>query len=177
MKTAWTLVLAVAAACGGASKPESTEPAAGPGAQGDRKASIDKFHDTLAPRWHAQQGPQRMADTCATMPQFQAEAGAIVSAQPPAENAAMWSEKTKQLSDAIAQLEVTCKASDAAGFEPAFARMHETFHGVMEAAGGHQGEHGKGEHGEHSKGEHGKGEHGEHGKGEHSKGEQKQGGW
>jgi hypothetical protein len=170
MKTAWTLVLAAAAACGGTAKPDSTANSptgqgASPQSQSDRKASIEKFHDTLAPRWHAAQGPQRMADACAAVPQLQADASAIATTQGPGD-AASWSTHTKELGDAVVALDATCKANDAAAFEPAFERLHNSFHSVMEASGGHGKEHGKGEHG---KGEHGKGE---HGKGEHDKGKE-----
>ena len=44
---------------------------------------LAKFHDTLAPRWHATHGPQRMADTCGAMAQFHADAGAIATSQAP----------------------------------------------------------------------------------------------
>ncbi len=105
---------------------------------------LAKFHDTLAPRWHAAHGPQRMADTCAAMSQFQADAEALASSQPPSGgDAAAWSTGGKQLTAAVSALDATCKASDAAAFEPAFERVHEAFHGVMAAAGGKHDEHDK----------------------------------
>jgi hypothetical protein len=109
---------------------------------------IAKFHDTLAPRWHAAHGPQRMADTCGAMAQFHTDADAIATSQAPSGgDAAAWSAGGKQLTEAVTALETTCKANDAAAFEPAFERVHKTFHGLMEAAMGQHGEHG--EHGEH----------------------------
>ena len=119
---------------------------------------IAKFHDTLAPRWHAKPGPQRMTDTCAAIGQFRADGDAIATSPAPSGgDAAAWSAGGKQLTDAVAALEKTCKANDAAAFEPAFERVHNTFHGLMGAASGKHGEH---VHGEHEHGEH---EHGEHG--------------
>jgi hypothetical protein len=164
MKTALMALVLASAACGGTSKPDSTAstaPADPPGGAATARAQVDKFHDTLAPRWHAAQGPQRMADTCAAMSQFRAETDAIAAAPAPGSgDPATWSSHTKQLTDAVGALDVACKANDAVAFEPAFERVHHVFHEVEEAtSGGHGG------HGEHGKGEHGNGEQG--------KGEQK----
>ena len=65
----------------------------------------------------------------------------------------MWTGKTQEQTSAVGALDGTCKANDAAAFEPAFERVHNGFHAVMEAAGGHKegGEH-KSEH--HEGGEH-----------------------
>lgn len=154
-------VLVAAGACGGKS---ATEPAAKPadtnrsgdthamGEQGEpMSAPVARFHDTLAPRWHAAQGPQRMTDTCGAIGQLHTEAGAIVAAPAPqGANAAAWAEGGKQLAEAVTALDATCQAKDAAAFEPAFARVHKSFHHVMEAAGPHGPEHGEhGDHGEH----------------------------
>lgn len=111
---------------------------------------IAKFHDTLAPRWHAAHGPKRMADTCGAMAQFHTDADAIATSQAPSGgDAAAWSVGGKQLTEAVTALETTCKANDAAAFEPAFERVHKTFHGLMEAAMGKHGEHEHSEHSEH----------------------------
>jgi len=176
------VVFVVAAGCGGAAKPDSTAMAmegqkhemgqkcemgqrcemgqqreAGEQGQQGEMASmppqIAKFHDTLAPRWHAPHGPQRMADTCAAIAQLRADADAIATAQPPSGgDAARWSAGGKQLTLAVAALDTTCKANDATAFEPAFERVHETFHHLMEAASAHHDEPGK--HGEHEPGKH-----------------------
>jgi hypothetical protein len=100
-------------------------------------APLAKFHDTLAPRWHAEHSAKRTADTCAAIPQFRSDADAVASsAPPPGSDAAVWSAGGKQLAEAVAGLDAACKASDAAAFEPAFALVHQRFHGLMEAAGG-----------------------------------------
>jgi hypothetical protein len=115
---------------------------------------LAKFHDTLAPRWHAAHGPQRMADTCDAIMRFHREAEAIVAARAPAgAEAPAWSAGGRKLTEAVAALDATCKSKDATAFEPAFERVHDSFHVLMEVVGGHD-EHGKGEHGEH--GEHAK---------------------
>lgn len=179
MKTTLVAIVVVAAACGGTTKPETTARSesddtgrmaamgqkheAGGGHMGGGEKhemgemamspQISKFHDTLAPRWHAQPGPQRMADTCAAIPQFHADAEAIAVAEAPSGgDAAAWSSGGKQLIEAIAGLDATCKAKDATAFEPAFERVHGTFHRVMMAGGGHHeesSEPGKTEPGEH----------------------------
>jgi hypothetical protein len=161
MKTALTVFFVAAAACGG-SKQDSTKPEVsqearaheGEGHKGEHgnagMPQIAKFHDTLAPRWHAAKSPQRMADTCSAMAQFRTDADAIVATPPPrADDAATWTTRSQALSESVAALETTCKANDAVAFEPAFERVHHSFHAVMEAAGGHHEEHSKGEHDKH----------------------------
>ncbi len=99
-------------------------------------AELTKFHDVLAPRWHAEQGPARMTDTCAAMPQFQSEADAIAKVTPPTPaNADTWTAATRALVDAVESLDATCKANDAATFDEAFQQLHESFHALMAAAG------------------------------------------
>jgi hypothetical protein len=100
---------------------------------------LAKFHDTLAPRWHAEHGPQRIADTCGAMAQFHADADALAASPPPSgADAAAWASGGKQLTESVAALDAACHANDAAAFEPAFARVHHDFHGMMEAVGGHE---------------------------------------
>jgi hypothetical protein len=159
------LVIALASACGGAAKSDSTTPLDSArisqnhdmhtgqmgktGKVGETNEmhemaalppEVKSFHDTLAPRWHAEHGPQRMTDTCAAIPQLHAGADAIAAATPPnAARSADWAANAKQLTDAVAALDATCKASDATAFEQAFAVVHDNFHGVMASAGdGHE---------------------------------------
>lgn len=104
--------------------------------------AIKAFHDVLAPRWHAEKGARRMADTCSAIAELRAGADAIVAAPAPdGKDAAAWSTGGKQLADAVGALDAPCKASDAAAFEAAFTEVHERFHGVMELAIGGHGEH------------------------------------
>lgn len=144
------LVLA-AAACGGKNPAPATATTAQPAGHdhAGMPAEVTKFHDVLAPRWHAEKGPQRMQDTCAVVADFQADADAIAKATPPATaNADTWTSSTKALVDSVAGLDTTCKANDSAKFEEAFHQLHENFHAVMAATGaGEKHEHGQ--HGEH----------------------------
>jgi len=100
---------------------------------------VSKFHDVLAPRWHAEKGPQRMKDTCAAVPEMTTNAAAVAkTTAPDGKDPAVWSAATKELVDAVANLKVSCDANDAAGFEPAFERVHHGFHGLMGAHEGHE---------------------------------------
>jgi hypothetical protein len=147
-----------AAACGGkqaapATSTTTSEHAGHEGQEGmagmeheGMPAEMTKFHDVLAPRWHAEKGAQRMKDTCAAVPQFQADADAIAKATPPTKaNADTWTASTRALVDSVNGLDTTCKANDPAKFEEAFGKVHENFHGLMAAAGmmpeGQHGEH------------------------------------
>lgn len=158
--------IAAACACGNKPAPESTlspgdrgfgqSHAEGSGTSGatgqDGSVALGKFHDVLAPRWHADKTPQRMPNTCAASAEFRTGADAIVAASPPnGADAAAWASAGKQLVESVAALDAACKAGDAAAFEPAFTTVHERFHAAMEAGGGHHGEHGAEhkEHGEH----------------------------
>ena len=97
-----------------------------------------RFHDVLAPHWHADKGPQRMKDTCAALADFHTDADALAKATPPTgANADTWTTATKQLVDAVTGLDTTCKANDATQFETAFDKVHVSFHGLMGAAGMH----------------------------------------
>jgi len=174
MKTALSIAFVMLAACGGNEpKPEAAPPAmAMAGSEHDNMPpEMTKFHDLLAPHWHADKGAQRMTDTCGVIGEFQADAGALAgSAAPAGADATMWSGKTAELTEAVVALDGTCKASDLTTFEAAFERVHNGFHAVMEVSGGHHEEHheGMGEGGmHHADGEHGEhhdhDEHGEHG--------------
>lgn len=103
---------------------------------------LKTFHDVLAPRWHAEKGAKRMQDTCAALPDFHSDADALAkSTPPPNTHADTWTTGTKQLVAAVAGLDATCKANDASQFETAFEKVHVSFHGLLEAAGGEHGEH------------------------------------
>ena len=158
MKTMLTFVVAVLAACGGTKTPATTGPTGADGSGGGHTpgagehahmgAEMTRFHDVLAPRWHAEKGDKRKADTCAAVPDFQSHAAALAStASPPSAEAASWSTATKELIVAVGGLEAAC-ASSPNEFEAAFERVHTVFHAVMEL-GETKGEHAGGEHSGH----------------------------
>ena len=157
-----TLCLVLAAACGGKqSAPATTQtaepggpPAGGMGKKQGLSPEMWKFHEALAPRWHAAPGPQRMKDTCDAVPQFQADADAIAKATPPTQaNADTWTAGTRALVAAVADLATTCNANDTAKFDEAFGKVHDSFHALMAVGGMHHGED-SGEHGAHEHGDH-----------------------
>lgn len=131
------LTIALLAACGS----KQPTPAANPPAHeepGEKAmpAELEPFHDVLAPRWHAEKGPKRMEDTCAAVPELQKDADALAKVTPPrSTHADTWTTGTKALVEAVAALDKTCKASDATAFEPAFEKVHESFHTLLEASG------------------------------------------
>jgi hypothetical protein len=134
MKVALVIALVVAA-CGSKSKPEPVKPVepAEHHEMAGMPPELGKFHDVLAPRWHAEKGPQRMKDTCAAVADFTAAAAALTKAKPPAgADANAWAAGTKELVDAVTGLKASCDGGDATAFEPAFARVHNSFHALME---------------------------------------------
>lgn len=142
MKTALTIAFVLLAACGGKKPSEPTMSTKTSDEHGTMMPEIAKFHEVLSPRWHAEKGAKRMTDTCGALAEFHTDADALVAtASPAGADAAAWSTKTKELSDAVGALDGTCKANDAQAFEPAFERVHVAFHAVMEASGAKHDEH------------------------------------
>lgn len=140
----------VAAACGGSkSEPKPVTPVRKAKAEHESMPpELAKFHDTLAPRWHAAKGPERMKSTCDALPDFKAGATTIASSSPPkAADSQAWTDGAGKLAAALEELETECKANDAAKFETAFEQVHVSFHGLLEAAGGeHADEHAEHDH-------------------------------
>jgi len=143
----------VAAACGGSkSEPVKSAPE-GHEMKGEENMppELAKFHDTLAPRWHAAKGPERMKSTCDALPDFKAGATTIAAAPAPkGATEEAWTNGAGKLAAALEELEAECKANDAAKFETAFEQVHISFHGLLEVASGEHGEHGESdEHADH----------------------------
>ncbi|MGE0867342.1 MAG: hypothetical protein AB7P03_02185 [Kofleriaceae bacterium] len=137
MKNLLALVVVLAAACGGKST-QTTTPTSETTAETTKPempAEVVKFHDVLAPKWHAEKGEQRMKDTCAVVAELQVNAEAIAKVTPPTgADASKWANGSKELTDAVMALDTTCKSNDTVAFEPAFERVHNGFHAVMEAS-------------------------------------------
>jgi len=139
MKRTLSIVMLLAA-CGGSPKPTmgpTTHAHDEKGEMANLPPELAKFHDALAPRWHAPKGAERMAATCGAIAEFATDADAVAKAAPPPKgDASKWAQEGKELTEAVAALKTTCDAKDAAGFETAFANMHQEFHELLEAAGG-----------------------------------------
>ena len=98
---------------------------------------LAKFHDVLAPRWHAAKGPQRMIDTCSALVDLhKGVEGIAKAATPTAAEPRLWRDGTNELDAAVSALAVTCDLRDATAFEPAFERVHNGFHKMLEIAEG-----------------------------------------
>lgn len=131
-------LIVLVVACGSKSKPESKpEHADEHHEMANMPPEMAKFHDVLAPHWHAPKGTQRMTSTCTAIPEFQSNADALAKAAPPAGSEATWAAATKELVDAVAGLKAACDAVDPNGFETAFERVHKGFHGLMEGGEHH----------------------------------------
>src|SRR5215813_2966271 len=105
MIRALLISLVLAAACGGKKSEPTTPPdkhEAGEHEMANMPPELAKFHDVLAPRWHADKGPQRMKDTCAAIPDFTAGVTAIAKAQVPAgADATAWTDGAGKLAAAV----------------------------------------------------------------------------
>ncbi|HSD89289.1 MAG TPA: hypothetical protein VLB44_17290 [Kofleriaceae bacterium] len=157
-------LVALLAACGGKHSAPAAGPAGGGGSASmmgmhhegehdEMSPELKKFHDALAPRWHAAKGPERQKDTCDAVPEFTTDADAIGKATPPTTtNADTWTAGTRGLVDAVTKLGAACKANDAAQFDTAFLAVHDAFHGLMGQAGMHHEEGMEGMEGMHHEG-------------------------
>ena len=146
-----TLTLAfllAAAACGGKDKGSATtQPgghdqhagsATGGGDHGgehhgELTPELKTFHDILSPLWHAPQGAQRIADTCAAIEKLTLAADGVAKATPPVSaNADTWTAGTRALVAAVGALEKECTSKDPGRVEAAFTKVHDAFHALME---------------------------------------------
>lgn len=131
MRALAILVLVLGCSSGTRQQP-ATEHSEGHDEHGAMMPEVAKFHDALAPRWHATKGEQRMKDTCGAVAEFRTDADAIAKAKPAGDPAA-WTTRTQELTDAVSALDATCQSNDATAFELAFEKVHTSFHAVMEA--------------------------------------------
>jgi hypothetical protein len=131
-------LIVLVAACGSKRPPEAKPDHEAEHHEENMSPELAKFHDVLAPHWHAAKGTERMSSTCSAIPEFQQRADALVKASPPVgSDAAAWSAGTKALTDAVAGLKGACDAADATAFEAAFERVHKGFHGLLEGGEHH----------------------------------------
>ena len=143
MRSILFIVAIAAAACGGASKSDTTEPApasgtmpadehAGEGEHHDAlPAEVDAFHETLAPLWHSE-AADRQAAACAKGADL-ADGAAKIEAAPAPEgvDAAAWTPAAHELTVAAQALVEDC-GKGAADFDAKFTAVHERFHGLIE---------------------------------------------
>jgi len=115
------LALAVATACGG-NKDSDSKPEADhhEHEMENMSPALARFHDLLAPLWHAPPGTARVQSTCEAIGDFKKRAADVPNAQ--------------DLTAAIGELEKVCiaKGSDK-DFDAAFGKVHDAFHHALEA--------------------------------------------
>lgn len=133
-------MISLAAACGGSDKPAVQEPVTDPAPHADEEhgkltPELDAFHDSLAPRWHAEKGAARQTDTCGAIADFQSKAAAVKAAPAPAgADAAAWTTAGTELETSVGALATACSTNDSAAFETSFEQVHHAFHKAMELA-------------------------------------------
>jgi hypothetical protein len=141
MRSILFIVAIAAAACGGASKSDTTEPAPATGTMpadehageehSNLPAEVHAFHEQLAPLWHSE-AADRQAATCAKGAELADGAAKIEgAAAPEGVDAAAWTAAAKELT-ASAQALVTDCGAGAADFDAKFNAVHERFHGLIE---------------------------------------------
>jgi hypothetical protein len=86
---------------------------------GAQPAPVRAFHEALAPLWHADKGPERVAKTCAEAPALKAKAEATSNAD---------------LVAATVALVAECDKAGRPEFEARFAAVHERFHALAKHA-------------------------------------------
>jgi hypothetical protein len=95
---------------------------------------IAKFHDRLAPLWHAPEGAKRVTDTCAAAGELHGLANDIVMAGAGEGTKPDYLDATHKLVEAVAALHKECGTADRKDFAARFGAVHEAFHAVAERA-------------------------------------------
>lgn len=131
---AWFSVLVlVLGACGGSKEPAATggehhehgkEHGKEHGEHGEHHKeesklppAVREFHQVLAPLWHAEKGPDRVASTCAKAPTLKEKATATGDAA---------------LIAATTELVAECAKDGRPQFDARFTAVHEKFHALAE---------------------------------------------
>jgi hypothetical protein len=134
-------LLLTASACGPAT-PAADAPAGH--AEHDEHAEHEKhhaemagpahdFHEALAPLWHADKWPDRVAKTCAQVTVLRDKAAAIEAGKVPEHaDEAGWKADAGALTGAIKALAAECEKEGRPEFEARFAAVHDGFHKLAE---------------------------------------------
>jgi hypothetical protein len=145
------LLAVVVAACGGKSSPATTtttteghDHAGHEGHEGHEEhlehpeltPEMTAFHDVLAPLWHAEAGPQRMADTCAAVDNMRGLGEQVIAHPPATVDETAWVNEGSFLQNTLNELEASCANNGEPDegvltFDAAFERVHEAFHAIM----------------------------------------------
>lgn len=104
----------------------------------DFPPAMGAFHDVLKPLWHAEQGAQRLTDTCAKISDLRDAAQGIYDAgAPEGADAEAWEAAHADLAVSVDKLENTCNDEPGAlePFQKSFQRVHDAFHALMATMG------------------------------------------
>ena len=100
--------------------------------------AMTAFHDIMAPLWHANEGEQRVADTCAKL-QDMADGVEAISDEGAPESTpheGVWRDAVSDLSSQVEALQDACEAGPSLEeFQGQFTGVHDAFHAVMAAMG------------------------------------------
>ncbi len=116
------VLVVVLSACGGGAAsvpPPEAAPAAATTSDAPSRASIDAFHEVIAPLWHAPESSERTEQTCAAVPTLEQRAQEIGDAK---------------LVESIHALAAEC-AGDRGAVQGKFSSVHDAFHAAMEKGG------------------------------------------
>jgi hypothetical protein len=139
MKTMFMLLATLAVACGGKAADDTIPPAPAPAASAPEApaagSAIDRFHDKLAPLWHADESPERIADTCGAVADLHGIAQEILTAGPPAGAAADFADAAQALEQSVGALHGECDTAERKDFQAKFTVVHDAFHAVADKSG------------------------------------------
>jgi len=100
---------------------------------------LGDFHAVLAPVWHSDPGPGRVAKACDQARMLNDRAAGVDGAAPPASaDANAYKTAARQLSMAVSALSGACGASGRPEVEAKLTAVHDAFHKVAEVSGEHE---------------------------------------
>jgi hypothetical protein len=129
----------VLVACGGSSPPATHEEHSAEQEHAALPDAISRFHDVLAPLWHAEAGEARTERTCGSIDSLRARVEEVRTTPPPAAaegDPAGWQVATDSLGQSVEELGTECAAEGRPAFEERLAAVHEAFHALAERAHG-----------------------------------------
>lgn len=124
----------VATACGGEQHAHGEHEHGG---HHEMKGPVGDLHAVLAPIWHSEKGPGRVAKACEQAKTMRERAGAVQAAPPPeGANPEGYKAATLELTTTGDALIAACAADGRPDAEAKFSAFHDAFHKVAESSGG-----------------------------------------
>lgn len=137
------VLAALVAGCGGKSAPATSTIEHSDSMHDEHAgmpADVTRFHDELAPLYHAAPGPDRVEAACGAMGDFNELIGNLEQAPPPADvDAVAWGERVGELRGSIGAFGIDCVENDRKEFDARFETLHDSFHALIELLPHHEG--------------------------------------